>query len=85
MNVFAGSHSAGASFLDSSDIQTLPSSDWGDVEGELIKVLRKHGITVLTREDALVPLHSLGLQPPAESNMTSNPDTLFYAFFNNDY
>jgi hypothetical protein len=85
MNVFAGSHSAGSGFLDCSDLQTLPLSDWVDVEGELLKVLEQHGIAVLTRKDALVPLHSLGLQPPAASNMTAHPGELFYAFFNNDY
>ncbi|RBP40445.1 hypothetical protein DES53_108152 [Roseimicrobium gellanilyticum] len=84
MGVYAGSHSTGSGWLAPEEIESLPSPDWSDVEMELLGVMQRHGIKVLTREEACLQLRSLGLQPPAESNM-GNPDTLFYAFFNNDY
>jgi hypothetical protein len=77
--------SAGRNWLLPETVQTLPSSDWADVEQALTDILRRHSIPILTREEAMMPLTAIQLPHPTESNITDDTDHVFFALFNNEY
>lgn len=85
MSASAGPNSAGCGWLLPETVQTLPSSDWADVEQAIAEILRRHSIPILTREEAMMPLTAIQLPPPTESNITDDTNHVFFALFNNDY
>ena len=80
-----GPNSGGKGWLLPETVQTLPSSDWADVEQAVMDILQRHSIPILTREEAMMPLSAIQLPTPTESNITDDTDYVFFALFNNDY
>jgi hypothetical protein len=85
MSASSGRNSGGCGWLLPETVQTLPSSDWADVEQALTDILRRHSVPILTREEAMMPLTAIQLPPPTESNITADTDHVFFALFNNEY
>jgi hypothetical protein len=81
----ANQHGATMDWLLPETVQSLPSRDWGEVEQVLLDILRRHSITILTKEEALKSLTSMDLPAPAASNIRDDTDCIFFALFNNDY